>query len=53
MTTIDTNDLFAARTGSVLAQLEESGQLKHLQTIEGPMGATVRLRGFGEVVCLC
>lgn len=27
--------------------------MKRLQTIEGPMDATVRLKGFGEVVCLC
>ncbi|MCP4835425.1 MAG: aminotransferase class I/II-fold pyridoxal phosphate-dependent enzyme [Phycisphaera sp.] len=53
MTTLDTNDLFAERTGTILSQLEESGQLKRLQTIEGPMDATVRLRGHGDVVCLC
>ena len=53
MTTLDTDDLFADRTGAVLTQLEESGQLKTLQTIEGPMDATIRLRGHGEVVCLC
>ena len=53
MSTIDTNDLFADRTRSVLADLETSGQLKRLQTIEGPMDAMVRLRGHGEVVCLC
>jgi glycine C-acetyltransferase len=33
--------------------LRDSGQLKVLQTIEGPMGATVRLRGRGEVACFC
>ena len=53
MSTIDTNDLFADRTRSVLADLETSGQLKRLQTIEGPMDAMVRLQGHGEVVCLC
>jgi glycine C-acetyltransferase len=53
MSTIDTNDLFADRTRSVLADLENSGQLKRLQTIEGPMDAMVRLQGHGEVVCLC
>ena len=53
MTTLDANDLFADRTGAVLAQLEESGQLKSLQTIEGPMGATIRLRDHGDVICLC
>ena len=48
MSTLDTNDLFAERTDAVLAQLEETGQLKRLQTIEGPMDATVRLRDHGE-----
>ncbi|MDE0889709.1 MAG: aminotransferase class I/II-fold pyridoxal phosphate-dependent enzyme [Phycisphaerales bacterium] len=53
MSSIDTSDLFAARTRSVLSELESGGQLKKFQTIEGPMGATVRLRGHGEVICLC
>ena len=53
MSSIDTRDLFAARTRSVLSELESGGQLKKFQTIEGPMGATVKLRGHGEVVCLC
>ena len=53
MTTLDANDLFANRTDAVLAQLEEAGQLKCLQTIEGPMDATIRLRDRGEVICLC
>ena len=53
MTTLDANDVFADRTATTLAHLAETGQLKRLQTIEGPMGATVKLRGHGEVVCLC
>jgi len=53
MTTLDANDVFADRTAATLAHLAETGQLKKLQTIEGPMGPTVRLRGFGDVVCLC
>lgn len=53
MTTLDTNDVFADRTATTLSHLQETGQLKRLQTIEGPMGPTVRLRGFGDVVCLC
>lgn len=44
---------FSSRTREILESLRTSGQLKHLQTIEGPMDATVRLRGRGEVVCLC
>ena len=44
---------FESRTQQILSTLKESGQLKHLQTIEGPMGATVKLRGYGEVACFC
>jgi glycine C-acetyltransferase len=44
---------FASRTHAILQQLEQSGQLKHLQTIEGPMDATVKLKGHGEVACFC
>ncbi|MDZ4831730.1 MAG: aminotransferase class I/II-fold pyridoxal phosphate-dependent enzyme [Phycisphaerae bacterium] len=44
---------FARRTDEVLAMLRNSGQLKTLQTIEGPMDATVRLRGYGDVACFC
>lgn len=44
---------FDARTAQVLRTLQETGQLKQLQTIEGPMGATIELRGFGRVACFC
>jgi glycine C-acetyltransferase len=44
---------FAHRTDDVLLGLASSGQLKQLQMIEGPMDATVRLRGYGEVACFC
>ena len=46
-------DIFEQRAGAILSQLQDSGQLKHLQMIEGPMDATVRLRGYGEVACFC
>jgi glycine C-acetyltransferase len=52
MTTLAAN-AFESRTETILKGLRESGQLKILQTIEGPMDATVRLRGFGEVACFC
>ena len=45
--------LFADRTDGILQHLEETGQLKTLQLIEGPMDATVRLAGYGEVGCFC
>jgi len=44
---------FERRTQQILESLRQSGQLKHLQTIEGTMGATVTLRGYGTVACFC
>jgi glycine C-acetyltransferase len=49
-------ELFAQRAEALLSQLRGSGQLKTLQMIEGPMDATIRLRGIsggGEVACFC
>lgn len=46
-------DAFNERSGTILKQLKDAGQLKTLQMIESPMDATVKLRGFGEVVCFC
>ncbi len=45
--------LFQERTDAVLRQLKETGQLKGLQTVQGPMDATVKLRRYGEVACFC
>jgi glycine C-acetyltransferase len=45
--------IFLSRTDDTIRMLRDSGQLKALQTIEGPMDATVRLRGRGEVACFC
>ncbi len=44
---------FAARAESILAQLHTAGQFKHLRMLEGPMDATVRIRGYGECLCFC
>ncbi|MCH2153144.1 MAG: aminotransferase class I/II-fold pyridoxal phosphate-dependent enzyme [Phycisphaerales bacterium] len=44
---------FANRTASVLEGLESGGQLKHLQTIDGPMGPSIEIRGRGTVDCFC
>jgi glycine C-acetyltransferase len=52
-TQLSSRDAFFDRAASILKQLEDTGQLKHLQMLEGPMGATVRLRGYGEVACFC
>ena len=51
------SDPFASRAKSILSELDAKGEMKHLQTIEGPMDATVRLRkaagSIKEAVCLC
>ncbi len=44
---------FEPRTAAILESLHAGGQLKRLQTIEGPMDASIRLRGYGEVACFC
>ena len=44
---------FPSRTQQILDSLRENGQLKRLQTIQGPMDATVKLEGYGEVACFC
>ena len=53
MSTVNMNANFQTRTAGILADLASSGQLKHLQMIESPMDATISLRDYGEVVCLC
>lgn len=52
-THIDGSAMFKQRTETVLSELESTGQLKHLQMIEGPMGPSITLRGYGEVDCFC
>jgi len=44
---------FASRSQEILSTLERTGQLKRLQMIEGPMDATVQMRGYGQVACFC
>ncbi len=44
---------FHARASELLSGLDSSGQMKHLQMIEGPMGPTITLRDHGEVLCFC
>ncbi len=55
--TIATSHPFDARTDEILASLRAGGQYKHLQTIESPMDAVVRLRDpdgkTREVLCFC
>ncbi len=45
--------IFAQRTQKTLDTLLENGQYKHLQTLEGPMDAVVRIKGYGECICFC
>ncbi len=45
--------VFDQRADAILAGLREGGQYKHLQTIEGPMGPTIRMAGYGECLCFC
>ena len=52
MTNTTTHPFFA-RTDAVLQELRDGGQHKSLQTIEGPMGPTVKLAGYGECLCFC
>jgi glycine C-acetyltransferase len=44
---------FDARADEILAMLRDSGQYKHLQVLEGPMDAVVRVRGYGDCLCFC
>ncbi len=53
MTTLTSAAPFDRRTTDTLDTLKKGGQMKQLQMIEGPMDATVRLRGYGEVGCFC
>lgn len=53
MTHTTGRETFANRADSILTQLEQTGQLKHLQMIEGPMDASIRLQAYGEVACFC
>ena len=52
-TGIDGSALFQQRTDAVLGELAATGQLKHLQVLEGPMGPRITLRGKGDVDCFC
>lgn len=48
---------FDRRTDDTLASLRASGQFKHLQMIDGPMDATIRMRredgSFRDALCFC
>jgi glycine C-acetyltransferase len=45
--------VFDNRTTELLTGLRDSGQYKYLQHVMGPLGATAKLDGVGEVIVLC
>ncbi len=44
---------FNFRAGAILQNLEEIGQYKFLQMLEGPMDAVTAIRGFGDCAVFC
>jgi len=53
MTATASQSVFDRRSEELLKSLKTAGQFKQLQMIEGPMDATIKLRGRGEVLCFC
>ncbi len=47
------NAYFDRRASDLLGQLSDSGQLKQFYYLEGPLDATARIEGIGEVIVLC
>ena len=47
------NQNFDTRTQQLLSELRDTGQYKELFHVAGPMGATVKLEGVGEVIVFC
>ncbi len=45
--------LFTRRTAKILSDLKETGQLKTLQVLEGPMDAEAEIRGYGRCAVFC
>ncbi len=44
---------FEERTARTLGELKDSGTLKRLRHVTGPMGPVVHLEDAGEVIVLC
>ena len=44
---------FDTRADETIAALRAGGQYKHLRTIDSPMDAVVRVRGYGDCLCFC
>ncbi|MEM1085160.1 MAG: glycine C-acetyltransferase [Verrucomicrobiota bacterium] len=47
------HSLFEERSGEILRSLEDTGTLKRLRHVTGPMGPVVHLEDAGEVIVLC
>ena len=45
--------IFDSRTDTLFSQLRDQKVWKELQTIDGPMDAKIRLKGYGDVLCFC
>jgi len=56
-TSTSSSRIFDARAASLLGQIRKDGLYKHLQTIDSPMDATVKMRRLDgtltEVLCFC
>ena len=48
-----THQLFEQRTAETLQQLTDSGTLKRLRHVTGPMGPVVQLEDAGDAIVLC
>ena len=53
MPTASANEHFESRAQTLLQGVKDSGQWKHLQTIESAMGPEMTLAGHGKVLCFC
>ena len=53
MPTASANEHFESRAQTLLQGVKDSGQWKHLQTIESAMGPEMTLAEHGKVLCFC
>ena len=53
MPTASAHEHFESRAQTLLQGVKDSGQWKHLQTIESAMAPEITLEGHGTVLCFC
>ena len=53
MPTASAHEHFESRAQNLLQGVKDSGQWKHLQTIESAMAPEITLEGHGTVLCFC